>query len=386
MGKIFKADVPSSAFTRQKVAAYARVSLETDKLAHSLSAQTSYYRELIRSNPEWSLAGIYADSFISGTETSRRAEFQRLLTDCESGKIDIVLCKSISRFARNTVDLLKTVRHLKELGIEVRFEKENINSLSGDGELMLTILASFAQEESRSISENVKWGIRRHFQAENAEVRNKSVFGYRHNGERYVVVPEEAEIVRRIFTDYINGIPLRKITERLRKSGLKTRRGFDFSHNQIDYIVHNEIYIGNIVLQKSFVKNYITHAKVPNRGELPIYRSRNCHEPIVDDETFDKAQKEAERRAATKPVYPFTKRIICAKCGKPFTRRSNGGKYVCWHCRSCDNVKLKEEKLKAMFNMEDDEIAEQIIKITVHENGCLDVVFYDGRNEKWLYE
>ena len=148
MGKIFKADVPSSAFTRQKVAAYARVSLETDKLAHSLSAQTSYYRELIRSNPEWSLAGIYADSFISGTETSRRAEFQRLLTDCESGKIDIVLCKSISRFARNTVDLLKTVRHLKELGIEVRFEKENINSLSGDGELMLTILASFAQEES----------------------------------------------------------------------------------------------------------------------------------------------------------------------------------------------------------------------------------------------
>lgn len=379
MGEIFNTKAPDP---RQQVAAYARVSLETDRLAHSLSAQTSYYCELIRRRTDWELAGIYADSFISGTETSHRAEFRRLLTDCESGKIDIVLCKSISRFARNTVDLLKTVRHLKDLGIEVRFEKENINSLSSDGELMLTILASFAQEESRSISENVKWGIRKHFRAGDAGVRNKSVLGYRYDGGRYVVVPEEAEVVRLIFADYVNGVSLRKIAEHLRESGLKTRRGFDFSHNQIDYIVHNELYIGNIVLQKTFVKDFITHTKVPNRGELPIYRFEGCHEPIIDGETFAEAQREAERRAAKKSAYPFTRRLICAKCGKPFTRRSNGGKYACWHCRNCENVKLKEDKLSALFGMTDEEFSE----VTVHENGYLEVKFYDGRNETWHYE
>ena len=149
---------------RKRVAAYARVSMESDRLAHSLAAQISYYSDLIQKNPEWEYAGVYADSFVSGTETSKRQEFQRMLADCDAGEIDIILCKSISRFARNTVDLLETVRHLKDLGIEVRFEKENINSLSGDGELMLTILASFAQEESYSISENVKWGIRKRFE------------------------------------------------------------------------------------------------------------------------------------------------------------------------------------------------------------------------------
>ena len=176
MGKIYETELSASSALGKRVAAYARVSLETDKLAHSLLAQKHYYSEFIRGTPDWVLAGIYADSFISGTETSHRAEFMRLIADCEQGKIDVVLCKSISRFARNTVDLLKTVRHLKELGIEVRFEKENINSLSSDGELMMTILASFAQEESRSISENVKWGIRKRFKAGTAEARNKSVF------------------------------------------------------------------------------------------------------------------------------------------------------------------------------------------------------------------
>ena len=150
--------------TRKKVAAYARVSMESDRMMHSLSTQVSYYNELIQSNPEWEFAGVYADNFISGTAIDRRPEFKRLLDDCEAGKIDIVLTKSISRFARNTVDLLETVRHLKELGIEVQFEKEHINSLSDDGELMLSLLASFAQEESRSISENARWAIQKRFE------------------------------------------------------------------------------------------------------------------------------------------------------------------------------------------------------------------------------
>lgn len=370
----------------RKAAVYARVSLETDRLAHSLSAQTKYYREYVGAHPGWELAGVYADSYISGTETSRRADFNRLISDCEQGRVDVVLCKSISRFARNTVDLLKTVRYLKDLGVEVFFEKENISSLSGDGELILTILASFAQEESRSISENVKWGIRRRFKAGTAEARNKSVLGYRYDGGKYVVVPEEAKIVRRIFADYVNKVSLRRIAERLRRSGLKTPRGFDFSPGEINYIVRNELYIGNIVLQKTFVKDFITHTKVQNRGELPIYRTCGCHEPIIDAETFAAAQIETERRAARKPAYPFTGRIVCGECGKPFTRRSNNGKYACWHCRSCSNAKLKEDKLKALLNMEDEEITESVSKITVHEDGGLDVLFYDGRNEKWQYE
>lgn len=370
----------------KRVAAYARVSLETDKLTHSLAAQTDYYRKIIRGRADWELVDIYADSFISGTEVSNRAGFRRLLADCGSGKIDVVLCKSISRFARNTVDLLKTVRYLKDLGIEVRFEKENINSLSGDGELMLTILASFAQEESRSISENVKWGIRKRFRESTFEPRNKVIFGYRFDGEHYIIKEDEAKTVRRIFESYIAGASLRSIAAELKKRGVKTPLGFDFSHNQIDYIVHNEVYIGNIVMQKTFVKDFITHQKVPNRGELPIYRLCGRHEPIIDAEIFAAAQRESERRAAGKRSYPFTRRIFCGKCGKPFTRRSNNGKYACWHCRNCANVKLKEDKLKAMFDMDDEEITESISKITVHENGKLDVSFYDGRNEEWQYE
>lgn len=386
MGKIYEKELSAPDALGKRVAAYARVSLETDRLAHSLSAQKSYYRDFIRTQTGWRLAGVYADSFISGTEADNRAEFNRLLDDCEQGKIDIILCKSISRFARNTVDLLKTVRRLKELGVEVRFEKENISSLSGDGELLLTILASFAQEESRSISENVKWGIRKSFKAGTAGTRNKAVFGYRCEDGKYVVVPEEAETVRRIFRDYIAGVPLRKISESLRESGAKTARGFDFSHTRIDYIVRNELYIGNIVLQKTFVKDFITHTKAPNRGELPQYRLYNCHEPIIDEETFAKAQEESARRAAAKPVYVFTRKIICGKCGKPFTRRSNGGKYACWHCRSCSNVKLKEDKLKALSGMTDEEISARIFKLTANENGKLNVEYYDGRTEKWQYE
>ena len=150
--------------TKKKVAAYARISMESERMNHSLSAQISYYNSLIQKNPEWEFAGVYADDGISGTGIAKRTEFQRMVADCEAGKIDIILTKSIQRFARNTVDLLETVRHLKDIGVEVRFEKENISSMSGDGELMLSILASFAQEESRSISENVKWGTRKRFE------------------------------------------------------------------------------------------------------------------------------------------------------------------------------------------------------------------------------
>lgn len=173
---------------RKKVAAYARVSMESERLQHSLSAQISYYSDLIQKYPDWEYVGVYADYGISGTKTERRTEFNRMLADCEAGKIDIVLTKSISRFARNTVDLLETVRHLRELGISVRFEKEHIDSLTEDGELMLTLLASFAQEESRSISENVKWGTRKRFE-QGIPNGKFQIYGYRWDGDHLVIEP-----------------------------------------------------------------------------------------------------------------------------------------------------------------------------------------------------
>ena len=199
---------------RKKVAAYARVSMESERMHHSLSAQVSYYSSLIQKNPDWEYAGVYADYGISGTGMKKRQEFLRMLEDAEAGKIDIILTKSIQRFARNTVDLLRTVRHLKELGVEVWFEKENIHTMSGDGELMMTILASFAQEESRSISENVRWRVKKRFEQGNPNGRFR-VYGYRWEGDTLVIVPKEAAVVRRIFQNFLDG-----------KSRLETEREF----------------------------------------------------------------------------------------------------------------------------------------------------------------
>ena len=285
---------------RQKVAAYARVSMETDRLAHSLSAQVSYYNELIQSNPEWEYAGVYADFGISGTGTAARSEFLRLIADCEAGKVDIVLTKSISRFARNTVDLLSTVRHLKDIGVEVRFEKERIHSFSGDGELMLSILASFAQEESRSISENCKWGIRKRFQSGEIGTANKHLLGYQYDEEKkkYVIIPEEAEAVRWMFRMYIEGVSLRDIAGNLNRAGIRSVLGNEFTEATVRQMIFNEVYAGDIRRQKCFMEDPITKNKVKNDGQLPQYYMADCHEAIIDHAAWAKMQEEIERRAA----------------------------------------------------------------------------------------
>ena len=249
---------------RKRVAAYARVSMESDRLAHSLSAQISYYSGLIQKNPEWEFAGVYADRFVSGTSAERRAEFQRMLADCEAGRIDIILTKSISRFARNTVDLLKTVRRLKELGIEVQFEKESIRSLSGDGELMLTLLASFAQDESRSISENVKWGTRKRFEQgmPNGKFR---VYGYRWEGDELVPVPEEAAIVKRIFQNFLDGKSRLDTEKEFAAEGIKTRNGCPWRTRTLEWRCTTSItYTGNLLLREWINrKSRCHHQKAP---------------------------------------------------------------------------------------------------------------------------
>jgi len=279
---------------KKRVAAYCRVSMETDSMHRSLSAQISYYSDLIQKNPEWEYAGVYADYGISGTGISKRNEFQRLTDDCEKGKVQIILVKSISRFARNTVDLLETVRHLKDLGIEVRFEKENINSMSSDGELMLTILASFAQEESRSISENVKWAIRKGFK--NGKPRNSLLYGYRVTDGQLVIEEKEAEIVRRIFEWYLCGDSCYMIAKKLNEAGVKSYYGKKFSAGVIGAVLRQEKYTGNSMLQKHFIEDCITHKEKPNDGELPMYYAEDTHPAIIEQEVYDKVQWEIADR------------------------------------------------------------------------------------------
>lgn len=306
---------------KKKVAAYARVSMDSEWMHHSLSAQVSYYSSLIQKNPGWQYAGVFADYGTSGTRTAGRDEFRRMIAAAEKGEIDIILTKSIQRFARNTVDLLDTVRHLKDIGVEVRFEKEHINSLSGDGELMLTILASFAQEESRSISENCKWRIRKRFQA-GIPSFHFSVYGYRWEGDEMVIVPEEAEVVRRIYRDYLAGKGLVEISRELVAEGCTTRRNCLWSGPGIKLILTNVTYTGNLLLQKEFVSDHISKVRKQNRGELPQYYVEGTHPAIIDRETFDAVQSERARRKALGQrankglnTSCFTGRLKCPHCG-----------------------------------------------------------------------
>lgn len=329
--------------TRKKVAAYARISEEKGRTMHSLAAQVSFYSDFIQKHSEWEYAGVYADEGLSGTSADR-AEFQRMLADCEAGRIDIILTKSISRFARNTVDLLETVRHLREKGIEVRFEKENINSLSEDGELMLTLLASFAQEESRSTSENIKWAIKKKF--EQGRPNSFCMYGYRWNGKTFVVVPEEAVIVRLIYDNFLNGLSAEQTEKQLEEMGVKSYTGQHFSNTSIRAILRNEKYTGNMLLQKEFTVSHITHKTKKNEGELPQYWVENSHEAIISLETFQAVQAEIERRRAlgalANPYIPtscFTSKLKCSNCRRSYRRRTykrQKDTFIAWCCRSKD--------------------------------------------------
>ena len=235
---------------------------------------------------------------------------------------------------------MTTVRYLKELGVEVRFEKENIHSFSGDGELMLSILASFAQEESRSISENVKWGVRKRFQSGDIGAANKHILGYQYdyNLGKYTIIPEEAEIVKLMFQRYLEGIPLQGICDELNGKGYRTINDKLFQEASLNNLIHNEIYAGDLVRQKCYIIDPIKKTKARNNGELPQYRLTDCHEAIIDRETYSKVQQEFERRTAMlNPTYCFTGKIRCGVCGQSFTRKKGNQKgktYVHWICRS----------------------------------------------------
>ena len=400
MKTISKIELHPTALPRKKrVAAYARVSKETERLLHSVSEQVSYYNDLIQKNPEWEFAGIFADSGISGTRMEHRTEFQKLMQECENGNVDLILCKSISRFARNTVDLLNTVRHLKEIGVEVRFEKENISTFSGDGELLLSLLASFAQEESRSISENVKWGIRKRFQDGTIGTANKHILGYRYDAQqdKYVIVPEEAETVRWMFQMYLNGVSLRNIAENMNNAGCRSTLGNEFSEGSVRQLIFNEIYAGDLLRQKSVTTDPISKVKVKNNGELPQYLFTDCHEAILDRETYAMVQAEMERRAAMlNPVYFFTGKIRCEICGNIYTRKKqnkNGRTYTHWICRSkkekdvtCTSVNFREDELiTACMDTVGEDYEERIIEMCVSPTGDIHFTLTGGEKLTWTH-
>lgn len=389
---------------RKRVAAYARVSSGKDAQLHSLSAQISYYNHLIGSRGDWELVGIYADEAMTGTKENR-PEFQRLLSDCRAGKIDMVIAKSITRLARNTVTLLETARELKALGIDIYFEKEQIHTLSSDGELMLALLASFAQEESRSASENVKWRIRKNF--EKGIPSGGSMLGYRFENGVLQVVPEEAEVVRMIFTDFLSGMGRSAIAKKLNRLKIPTKRGAPWSRTSVKTLLEQEKYIGDLLLQKTYRSDYINKKKMINHGELPMYYVENSHEAIIDKETFAKVQEklkcQAARCIATKPSGPylFTKIIRCGLCGQHFTRKFTASdkkypKKAKWACSTfqiygkdeCPSQRIPEEILIAKtseilgrddWNRED--LLETIEEILVPEHNYLVYVFRDGHME-----
>lgn len=301
MRKVMKLEVVPKKQERLKVAAYCRVSSDTDRLLHSLSAQVSYYNKLIQTNPEWEFAGVYSDEGISGTGIAKRKDFQRMVADAEAGKIDIILTKSIQRFARNTVDLLNTVRHLKEIGVEVRFEKERINSMTGDGELMLSILASFAQEEVNSLSQNVRWGASKRM-ASGKPHSHPRTFGYLWEGDVYVPVEPEASAVTQMFQMYIDGKGQQEIANWLNEKGITTVKGCKWDSTKVGVVLANISYTGNMLLGKVYSPTPMSRNTKPNKGQLPKYFVENSHEALITMEQFDAVQEEREKRKIGKSM------------------------------------------------------------------------------------
>ena len=329
---------------KKRVAAYARVSSGKDAMLHSLSAQVSAYSSLIQRTPGWQFVKVYADEAVTGTKDSR-AGFQQMLTDCRAGLIDMVLCKSISRLARNTVTLLETVRELKELGVDVYFEEQNIHTLSAEGELMLTILASYAQEESRSVSENMHWRVKKNF--EEGLPWGGSRLGYRFRNGRLVVHPDEAATVRRIYREFLSGKGVDAIANGLNADGIPTIWGYEWRNNGVLSILRNYYYTGNMILQQYYCDDHISKKCRPNIGQVPKYHVTDSHEAIVSMETYEAVQKELERRSAKhapkgkdyNAKYPYSGLIVCGNCGKRYRRKVTHAGPV-WIC-STYNTKGK---------------------------------------------
>ena len=352
-----------------RVAAYCRVSTETEEQNSSYEVQVAHYTEFIKKNAEWEFAGIFADDGISGTNTKKREEFNRMIDECMEGNIDLVITKSISRFARNTLDCLKYIRQLKDKNIAVFFEKENINTMDAKGEVLLTIMASLAQQESQSLSQNVKLGLQYRYQQGKVQVNHNRFMGYTKDEEgNLIIVPEEADIIKRIYREYLEGKSLAGIGRDLEKDGILTAAGKPrWRPETIKKILMNEKYIGDALLQKTFTVDFLTKKRVKNEGHVPQYYVENSHEAIIPKELFLQAQEELHRRnniytGADKnkrlysSKYALSTITFCGDCGDIYRRvywNIRGRKEFVWRCvtrieqgpETCKNRTVKEGDL-----------------------------------------
>ncbi|OLS01601.1 recombinase family protein [Tissierella creatinophila] len=352
-----------------RVAAYCRVSTETEEQNSSYEVQVAHYTEFIKKNAEWEFAGIFADDGISGTNTKKREEFNRMIDECMEGNIDLVITKSISRFARNTLDCLKYIRQLKDKNISVFFEKENINTMDTKGEVLLTIMASLAQQESQSLSQNVKLGLQYRYQQGKVQVNHNRFMGYTKDEEgNLIIVPEEAHIIKRIYREYLEGKSLAGIGRDLEKEGILTAAGKPkWRPETIKKILMNEKYIGDALLQKTFTVDFLTKKRVKNEGHVPQYYVENSHEAIIPKELFLQAQEELHRRNNIYTGADKSKRLysskyslstitFCGQCGDIYRRvywNIHGRKEFVWRCvtridqgpKVCKNRTVKEGDL-----------------------------------------
>ncbi|WP_418724086.1 recombinase family protein [Dysosmobacter sp.] len=339
---------------KKRVAAYCRVSTDSEEQLNSYEAQKSYYTQKIEDSPDWEMAGIYADEGISGTSMKKRTEFKKMITACKRGHIDLIITKSLSRFARNTVDCLETVRLLKANGIGVYFEKENINTLTESSEFLITLFSGFAQAESESLSKNVTWGKQKSAEAGKVDFQYKKMLGYRKGTDgQPEIVPEEAEIIRRIYRRYLAGCSLGQIKLELEQDNIPTAQKVErWSSAVIHNILTNEKYMGDALLQKTYITDCITKKVKKNMGERPMYYVENNHPAIISRETFDQVQKEMTRRSSKRKVlqksgktelgkysgkYALTELLVCGECGSPYKRVTwarNGKKRIVWRCVS----------------------------------------------------
>lgn len=405
MRKIIKLEASSPlTVKRKRVAAYARVSSGKDAMLHSLSTQISYYNNYIGSRGDWELVRIYADEALTGTKEDR-PEFQEMLADCRSGKIDMIITKSLTRLARNTLTLLKAVRELKMLDIDVFFEKENIHTLSTDGELMLTLLASFAQEESRSASENQRWRIRKMF--EQGRPNTGRMLGYRLKDGVLQIIPEEAEIVKMIFSDFLSGMGKNAIMKKLNRLNIPTMNGGLWRESVLYDILRNEKYMGDMLLQKTYRPDHISKRSVNNHGEQPMYYVENSHKPIINKEMFEAVQDELKRRAKLHPsrysfeTFPFTGLIVCGICGKRFRRKivNASSKYAkpAWICstfnsfgkEACSAQQIPEKiliektsEVLGSIGWDREVLLKNILEIRVPKHNQLIYVFRDGHTQE----
>ena len=394
--------VDKEKYHQKRVAAYCRVSTDSEEQLTSYQNQMRVYTEMIAANKEWEFAGLYADEGISGTRADKRPEFQRMIRDCQNGKIDYIITKSVSRFARNTVECLEYVRSLKAQGIGIFFEEQNIDTLKNESELYLVIYAGFAQSESESISKHITWTYRKKFEEGKVSFQYKNFLGYRKGADSQPeIVPEEAAIVERIYEMFLAGQPVKVIAQTLQAEKIEILgKNLSFSKNMIMNILRNEKYCGDCILQKTVTVDCISKTRKVNQGEAPMYIVENNHPAIISREVFNRVQEELIRRQALRAKsdktsitatgkyskYALTEVLQCAECGSRYRRvtwTAHGRKKIVWRCISrldygtkhCkDSITVEEEALHGAvvralnrFHAEDESTYLTLMKATIGE-------------------